>query len=154
MAYRKREFPKMFGGASYPPNTLLIIDRLVEAFYLRMETLPEAATVRAMHAEDLSPTKIALKQYLCEWTGGPKLYTPAKGHPKLRQRLHRIKVPTLLLWGVDDRFVAAANYGAAYRDAIPGARLETIDRAGHFPHLEQPEALVERIRAFFGERRA
>jgi pimeloyl-ACP methyl ester carboxylesterase len=81
-------------------------------------------------------------------------WEPYFHNPKLRQRLHRIKVPTLLLWGVDDRFVAAANYGAAYRDAIPGARLETIDRAGHFPHLEQPETLVEKVRAFLGDRRA
>jgi pimeloyl-ACP methyl ester carboxylesterase len=68
--------------------------------------------------------------------------------PKLRARLHRITVPTLLLWGADDRFVAANYYGAAYQEAIPGAGLETIPRAGHFPHLEQPEALVERVRAF------
>ena len=68
--------------------------------------------------------------------------------PKLRRRLHRITVPTLLLWGADDRFVAADYYGAAYRDAIPGAGLETIPGAGHFPHLEQPEALAERVRAF------
>src|SRR5437899_5454549 len=39
--------------------------------------------------------------------------------PKLRQRLHRIGVPTLLLWGVDDRFVTAAHYGASYRDSSP-----------------------------------
>ena len=68
--------------------------------------------------------------------------------PKLRARLHRIIVPTLLLWGADDRFVAADYYGAAYQEAIPGAGLETIPRAGHFPHLEQPETLVERVRAF------
>ena len=68
--------------------------------------------------------------------------------PKLRGRLHRITVPTLLLWGAEDRFVAADYYGAAYREAIPGARLETIARAGHFPHLEQPAAVAERVRAF------
>jgi len=79
-------------------------------------------------------------------------WEPYFHNPKLRQRLHRIRVPTLLLWGVDDQFVTAAHYGAAYRDAIPGARLETIDRAGHFPHLEQPAALVESVRAFLGER--
>jgi hypothetical protein len=33
MAYRGREFPAMFGGA-YPPNTLLIVDRLVQAPFL------------------------------------------------------------------------------------------------------------------------
>ena len=71
--------------------------------------------------------------------------------PKLRQRLHRIGVPTLLLWGADDRFVTADYYGAAYRDAVPGARLETIAEAGHFPHLERPEAFVERVAAFLRE---
>jgi hemoglobin len=62
------------------------IDRLVEAFYRRMDVLPEAKTVRAMHATDLGPVKNVLKRYLTEWTGGPKLYSPEKGHPRLRQR--------------------------------------------------------------------
>lgn len=64
----------------------VIIDRLVESFYLRMDTLPEAKTIRAMHAADLGPVKSVLKRYLSEWTGGPKLYSPEKGHPRLRQR--------------------------------------------------------------------
>jgi len=34
MAYRTREFPKLFKGAAYPPNTLLIIDRLVHEEFL------------------------------------------------------------------------------------------------------------------------
>jgi len=75
-------------------------------------------------------------------------WEPYFHNPKLKQRLHRVTVPTLLLWGVDDRFVGHAYYGAAYRSAIPGARLELVERAGHFPHLEQPEAVVERIREF------
>jgi len=75
-------------------------------------------------------------------------WEPYFHNPKLRARLHRVTVPTLLLWGADDRFVSAGYYGAAYRDAIPGARLETIAAAGHFPHLEQPKAVAERIGAF------
>jgi hemoglobin len=62
------------------------IDRLVEAFYSRMEELPEARTIRAMHPPDLGSVKNVLKRYLSEWTGGPKLYSPEKGHPRLRQR--------------------------------------------------------------------
>ena len=34
MAWRLREFPKMFPDGRYPPNTLLIIDRLVQEQYL------------------------------------------------------------------------------------------------------------------------
>ncbi len=62
------------------------VDRLVEAFYGHMDSLPEAKTIRDMHAADLGSVKIVLKRYLSEWTGGPKLYSPEKGHPRLRQR--------------------------------------------------------------------
>jgi enamine deaminase RidA (YjgF/YER057c/UK114 family) len=34
MAYRTREFPKLFKGGAYPPNTLLIVDRLVQEPFL------------------------------------------------------------------------------------------------------------------------
>ncbi len=40
MAYRRREFPRMFAGAPYPPNTLLIINRLVrEEFLIEVQTV-------------------------------------------------------------------------------------------------------------------
>jgi pimeloyl-ACP methyl ester carboxylesterase len=81
-------------------------------------------------------------------------WEPYFHNPKLPQRLHRVTVPTLFVWGAEDRFVGAEYYGGAYRAAIPGARLELVARAGHFPHLEQPEAVVERIRGFARERGA
>jgi hemoglobin len=65
---------------------VVAIDRLVEAFYERMRTLPEASAIRALHADDLAPVKSVLKRYITEWTGGPKLYSVEKGHPRLRQR--------------------------------------------------------------------
>lgn len=51
-----------------------------------MDALPEAQTIRAMHARDLEPTKDLLKRYLGEWVGGPKRYSATKGHPRLRRR--------------------------------------------------------------------
>ena len=40
MAYRLREFPKMFANGAYPPNTLLMIDRLVgEAFLIEVKVV-------------------------------------------------------------------------------------------------------------------
>jgi enamine deaminase RidA (YjgF/YER057c/UK114 family) len=40
MVWRLREFPKMFGEGNYPPNTLLIIDRLVqEQFVVEVQTI-------------------------------------------------------------------------------------------------------------------
>ena len=81
-------------------------------------------------------------------------WEPYFHNPKLRRWLHRVSAPTLLVWGADDRFVTAAYYGAAFRAAIPGAKFETIDGAGHFPHIEEPRAFSERVRGFLAERKA
>ena len=40
MAFRLREFPKMFPDGKYPPNTLLMVDRLVkEPFLVEVQTI-------------------------------------------------------------------------------------------------------------------
>jgi pimeloyl-ACP methyl ester carboxylesterase len=76
-------------------------------------------------------------------------WRPYMHNPRLKRWLHRIDRPTLLLWGAEDRIVTPV-YGEGWRDAIPGARLEIIPQAGHFPHWEQPEAFVERLSPFVG----
>jgi pimeloyl-ACP methyl ester carboxylesterase len=80
-------------------------------------------------------------------------WSPYMHDPKLRSRLHRIRIPTLMLWGTHDR-VLSESYGRAYCDAIPGARFEAIERAGHFPHVEQPDAFAEKVLGFIGSKRA
>jgi pimeloyl-ACP methyl ester carboxylesterase len=79
---------------------------------------------------------------LCLYGWRPYMYNPC-----LRRWLGRIAVPTLVLWGESDGIVSPA-YGRAYAAEIPGARFETIPGAGHHPHLERPEAFVERLAAF------
>jgi hemoglobin len=55
------------------------VQRLVEAFYDIMDTLPDASGVRAMHAEDLAPMKEKLAEYLIGWMGGPPRYADKYG---------------------------------------------------------------------------
>jgi pimeloyl-ACP methyl ester carboxylesterase len=74
-------------------------------------------------------------------------WNPYFHNPKLKSRLHRIRIPTLFLWGTHDRMLTEA-YGRAYCAMIPGARFETIERAGHFPHQEQPKVFAEKVLAF------
>lgn len=52
---------------------------LVDAFYDAMETLPEAATIRAMHQADLTESRHKLALFLCGWLGGPRLYREQYG---------------------------------------------------------------------------
>lgn len=72
----------------------------------------------------------------------PFMYTP-----KLRDRLARVDLPTLVIWGAADRIVRP-DYGRAFAGAIPGAEFRVIDRAGHFPYLEQPEAFLSVLTPF------
>ena len=55
------------------------IRRLTHAFYDIMDSLPEAAEVRAMHAADLTPMKEKLADYLTGWMGGPPRYADKYG---------------------------------------------------------------------------
>lgn len=57
---------------------------LVERFYRYMDTLPEAAAIRALHAEDLAPMVDRLACFLTGWMGGPERY---------RERFGRVIVP-------------------------------------------------------------
>ena len=71
-------------------------------------------------------------------------------NPKLAHRLHRIDVPTLVIWGENDGIVDA-GVRQGLRGLIPGAKFETIADAGHYPHLEQPDGVHEaRCKAFIG----
>ncbi len=81
---------------------------------------------------------------------GRYAWTPYMHDPKLKGRLHRIHVPTLVLWGEADRIVKP-DYGRAYADAIPGARFVGVESAGHFPHLEQPNAVAHLILDFIAD---
>lgn len=66
--------------------------RLVTAFYRAMDTRPDATTLRAMHADDLTDTQRVLVLYLSEWLGGPKAYSAERGSPMLRRRHHPFKI--------------------------------------------------------------
>ena len=59
---------------------------LVERFYQIMDTLPDAARIRALHPADLGGSTDKLYKFLSGWLGGPALYVEEFGHPMLRAR--------------------------------------------------------------------
>lgn len=96
-----------------------VIERLVDAFYAAMDRLPEAATIRAMHAPDLGHTRRVLVAYLSEWTGGPKLYTPQRGAPMLRRRHQPFDIDA----GARDAWMLCMR--TALAEVVPDAALRT-----------------------------
>ncbi|MGH2961614.1 MAG: alpha/beta fold hydrolase [Solirubrobacterales bacterium] len=60
-----------------------------------------------------------------------------------RDRLYLLgPVPTLIVWGERDHTIPLAH-GRDAHHAIPGSRFDTLPRAAHFPHLEDPDGLAE-----------
>ena len=74
----------------------------------------------------------------------PRLY-----NPHLYKWLHRISVPTLILWGDDDKIIPP-GYGPAFRDLIPGSRLEVFANCGHVPHVENTDEWVAKVDRLHG----
>jgi pimeloyl-ACP methyl ester carboxylesterase len=79
-------------------------------------------------------------------------WQPRNHDPHLRKWLHRIKVPTLLIWGDHDR-VFPADYAFAYQQLIPGAKAVMIADCGHLPHVEKGDAFADELEAFIGAMR-
>jgi len=50
------------------------ITKLVDEFYVNMDTLPEAKVIRNMHPPDLTESRKKLTYFLCGWLGGPRLF--------------------------------------------------------------------------------
>ena len=67
------------------------------------------------------------------------------GNTKLEKRLPRIKAPTLLLWGEQDR-VMPRGYAETFRKSIAGpTELRVIAGAGHLAELDQRQAVAAAI---------
>ena len=73
---------------------------------------------------------------------------PDKG---LKKRIHRVKAPTLLLWGKEDRLVPPV-YADEFTRHLAGARVQIVGDAGHAPHLEQPDTTAGIVREFLTAR--
>jgi hemoglobin len=72
-AIREKTPYEIMGGE---PAVRLIVER----FYDIMDSAPEAAGIRAMHAPDLGPMRQLLFEFLSGWLGGPPLYFQRPDH--------------------------------------------------------------------------
>jgi pimeloyl-ACP methyl ester carboxylesterase len=65
-----------------------------------------------------------------------------------RDRLYLAEeMPSLIVWGTRDRIIPA-EHGREAQRAMPGSRLEELEGAGHFPHLDEPKRFVDILTDF------
>ena len=122
---------------------------IVDVFATPQEDLTELMWHDPAKAPDPSQMSDEQRQIVQSNRVALGLYTwqPYMHNPKLPRRLHRIDVPTLVLWGEDDGLVTP-DYGRAFAGMIPNAEFAVISEAGHAPQVEQPEKFVQHVLSF------
>ena len=109
---------------------------------------PDSDAARAAMALPGDPALIPAAIAQRTWNVGctTKFAWPIADHG-LGRRLHRIRVPTLVLWGREDALVPAA-YAAEFGSRIAGSQVEVIDDCGHAVAVDQPERAWTAISKF------
>jgi pimeloyl-ACP methyl ester carboxylesterase len=134
---QKTELVRRWFTGEFPPRQMpLILMRIGSAYYSRPSLLMVARDLirgewrSKMRSEALI---FAGRHLLNGWT--------------VMNRLGEITVPTLILAGRDD-FIFPPEHQRELAVAIPSARLQIIDGAGHNPHAEQPAQVMQAVRDF------
>jgi pimeloyl-ACP methyl ester carboxylesterase len=111
----------------------LFHDRTIAARLFPAE--PDIDTIMAFYRDEMAFAKFAWSPFCC--------------NPKLERRLHRITVPTLILWGEHDA-VVPRQHAERYAARIPQAQLQIVPDAGHAVLMERPEEAIRAIEQFVG----
>ncbi|MBM3222722.1 MAG: alpha/beta hydrolase [Candidatus Tectomicrobia bacterium] len=61
--------------------------------------------------------------------------------------LGKVRVPTLIVWGAQDRIIPV-ECGRLYQQSIPGATLQLMEHCGHWPQFERPQELARLVSEF------
>jgi len=109
------------------------------------ESVPEYAEV---YGATPTPAAIEITTRNREMTAR-LTWKPYMHNPRLPHFLPRVTVPTLIVWGREDRIVPL-ECGEQYQRLLPNAVLRVLERCGHVPPLEHPEAFTMLVREFLG----
>jgi pimeloyl-ACP methyl ester carboxylesterase len=109
---------------------------------------PESEAAQAALALPADPEQIPKAIAQSTWNIGctTKFAWPIADHG-LGRRLHRIRVPTLIVWGREDALVPVA-YAKEFGSRVAGSQIEVIDDCGHALQTDQPERTWAAISQF------
>jgi abhydrolase domain-containing protein 6 len=135
-------FEAMFEGeppANFDPDTV------EEQRALLRVVAPNAADIPGV-AEQAFESYVATGEKAIAAVWGQSLYSS----PRLEALLAKITASTLVLWGADDTLFPSV-LGDVFAGQIATAQSALIAGAGHFPHMDNPDATIAAIRSFLAE---
>jgi pimeloyl-ACP methyl ester carboxylesterase len=112
-------------------------DPALAAKFLALPTTPEGERVKLRNWRTAA---------LLAWH--PRLY-----NPHLAKWLHRIDVPTHILWAADDK-ILPLPYAEAWWALVPGAVVSVIPECGHLMHAEKPDRFAALVADFIARKGA
>jgi pimeloyl-ACP methyl ester carboxylesterase len=113
-----------------------IVPMLVSNFDALKKKLPEKPDMEFVGARFREATSFA------------RLFWEHPTDPKFPRHLHRVKMPTLIVWGDEDRLIPVQQ-SQSWRKLIPNSEVMVVKGAGHIVHLDKPE-VVDAIGRFLG----
>ncbi len=72
------------------------------------------------------------------------------GQEYFEARAHELQTSVLVVWGKYDRFISS-KLGYEIAERLPNAKLEIIDKSGHYVHMDKPHELAQLVNRFLGE---
>ncbi len=72
------------------------------------------------------------------------------GQEYFEPRAHELQSPVLVVWGKYDRFISV-KLAHEIAEKLPNAKLEVIDKSGHYVHMDKPQELVQVVTKFLHE---
>jgi pimeloyl-ACP methyl ester carboxylesterase len=120
------------------PSSLAAMRGVMEAVFYDTSWLNEE-TLRRIFTDKLSTHD--------GYTVRSFLANPLLGTERLDDRLAKIKTPTLVVWGKQDKLLPIVS-GERYAAGIAGAKLVSFDKCGHVPPIEKTQEFVAAVTAF------
>eukprot|EP00466_Bigelowiella_natans_P007344 jgi/Bigna1/90806/estExt_fgenesh1_pg.C_800009 len=134
-------------GVQSPPEFMMNIGLNV----LRSEPLRQIANVQSYYDKDTYATKDAmligrLHTYMPNWKTYNKQWMQGGGYV-LSGRIKDLSVPTLIMWGEQDK-ILGTEPASRFEQDIANARLVWVPECGHVPHLEQADLTTKTLEDF------
>jgi pimeloyl-ACP methyl ester carboxylesterase len=70
---------------------------------------------------------------------------------QIRDSLQKIKIPTLLLWGKEDKMIPI-EYAQEFMESIRNCKFRELNGIGHLPHVEDAEVFVQAVLEFLNSK--
>ncbi|HXS39388.1 MAG TPA: alpha/beta hydrolase [Stellaceae bacterium] len=143
---------------------------LADAAGIRVAGVPRSDMFIANPAELqklLFAKEAAAAEWFAHWQGSPEglatydknrhaaakfTWQPRLYDPRLEKWLHRIKLPTQLVWGAEDRLIPPAH-AERLAALIPGAETAMLPDCGHMAEIERPELFADTVSRFIERKR-